>query len=158
MLALNKRFGRLLSSPVLSSINIVVVQTLPVSCGVPFTSPTPIVSNYLTLDYQQQYQQLLSTYVANYNFQWILMRLRLERVVHSMLTSRVIFHIRAQAGDTIDLSDGTTALSWWWVFQQVEPHSRPTTKRIIPIGFLGVLLLFQDKTNYRSAFWDLGWL
>jgi len=39
------------------------------------------------------------------------MRLRLERVVHSMLTSRVIFHIRAQAGDTIDLSDGTTALS-----------------------------------------------
>ena len=39
------------------------------------------------------------------------MRLRVERVVHSMLTSRVVLHIRAQAGDNVVLLDGSTNLS-----------------------------------------------
>jgi len=34
-----------------------------------------------------------------------------ERVVHTMLTSRVLLHIRAQAGDDPVWSDGLTELN-----------------------------------------------
>ena len=41
----------------------------------------------------------------------ILMQPRVERMVHSMLTSRVLLQIRAQAGDNAISSDGLTKLS-----------------------------------------------
>jgi hypothetical protein len=39
------------------------------------------------------------------------MQPRVERMVHSMLTSRVLLHIRAQAGDNPVWSDGLTELN-----------------------------------------------
>jgi hypothetical protein len=39
------------------------------------------------------------------------MQPRMERVVHSMLTSRVLLQIRAQAGDNAAWSDRLTELS-----------------------------------------------
>ena len=41
----------------------------------------------------------------------ILMQSRVERMVHSMLTSRVLLQIRAQAGDDAAWSDGLTGLN-----------------------------------------------
>ena len=45
------------------------------------------------------------------NFKKILTQPRVERVVHTMLTSRVLLHIRAQAGDDPVWSDGLTELN-----------------------------------------------
>jgi hypothetical protein len=41
----------------------------------------------------------------------IFMQPRVERMVHSMLTSRVLLQIRAQAGDNAAWSDGLTGLN-----------------------------------------------
>jgi hypothetical protein len=41
----------------------------------------------------------------------ILTQPRMERMAHSVLTSRVVLHIRAQAGDNPGRSDGLTELN-----------------------------------------------
>ena len=51
----------------------------------------------------------------------ILMQPRVERMVHSMLTSRVLLQIRAQAGDNAISSDGLTKLSQFTFHDSERP-------------------------------------
>jgi hypothetical protein len=86
------------------------MKTLPVSKGAPFD-----FSHYfyvIKIGFPGRVPLDIVTVSSEFEAsKRILTRPRMERMLHSMLTSRVLLHIRAQSGDSCVRSDGLVELN-----------------------------------------------
>jgi len=106
-------------SPVLSFLNILIGITLPVSWCFLFNSLIIFLINVGLPDSIPTSPGNVSAMFASSNH--IFTQPRVERVLHSMLSSRVLLQIRAQVGDNVVLSDGQ---NWAQTAFQVHDSSK----------------------------------